>query len=1226
MRKQYLNMKTNESFSRQILLVFFSLLMPLLAHAEPIEVNGIWYNLFDDTEQAEVTFNPYCNPRQNEIGSYAGDITLPSSIYYNYVRYEVTSIGTDAFRKCCNLTSVTLPESVTNIGSCAFEYCSNLTSFYIPESVMSIGDWAFASCESLTSINIPENVTSIEAYTFNNCYSLSSITLPEGITKIGGWAFFNCSSLCNITLPKSLTSVELYAFRNCSSLTSITLPERVTTIEEAVFAGCDRLNSVNLSKSVTRIGDHAFRGCTSLSSIFIPETVTSIGHSAFYLSGITSVRLLENINFVGAYAFSECYNMQEMYCYAENVPETGENCFLETPMSNATLYVPENALDAYWNTAQWCDFGNIMPINNAVSAVIAEGNYYLKNAGSGKFLTGDNDRGTQASLGEYGICVTLNRLSNGKYTINTNVANSESNHYFGSNGYIDAPMAEWIITEVESDTFAFTLNGYNYWGYDGSSTLLTDTITSPTQPNAQWKLVTHDELVNTLGDAALGQGVDATFLIKGHSFSRNHNENAAWMGNPVLGGPDSNFCAEKWNITTVDVYQELTGLPNGYYIVEVQGFYRDNEDPVVTAERRDEGNEQLRACLYAGDNNVALQSILNGGTENQLNGGIETSYGWVPNSMDETASYFAQGYYRNKVGAMVTDGTLRIGIRKDTGEHGDWVIFDNFRLVYYGNEIPIEEIIEFADANVKDICVAHWDTNQDGELSTVEAAMVKSLGNVFTGNPEITSFNELRYFIGLEEIGAYSFHNCSSLTDITLPESVTSIGYWAFYDCNLLADISLPESVMSIGHHAFRGCSCVSFTIPKSVTSIGEAAFAHCNSLNSLVVEEGNTTYDSRNGCNAVIETSSNTLVAACSATVIPEDVTSIGEAAFEGCSSITHITLPERVTSIGDWAFAYCRNLTDITLPKSVTSIGQYAFRECDMLTNVYCHANNMPEINEYAFLNTNIQNATLYVPENLKEDYGATAPWSGFGAIKGLYTLGDVNNDGHIAVNDVVLMINAVLGVPAENFIYEAADMNGDGEIMVNDVVTVINVVLGVQQSAASNVRRTEVHETITMNHTESGLGISLSNAANYTAMQYDIQLSEGVEVSDIRFAGRSNHKVNLRRINKNTVRVLVVSLTNETFSGNELLNVMIDSAQETEINIVNASVSTRHGMISKIQKATAKIGGSATAIHHLKDGMAKADVYDLNGKQLRKGATSTAGLQKGIYIINGKKMTVK
>ena len=365
----------------------------------------------------------------------------------------------------------------------------------------------------------------------------------------------------------------------------------------------------------------------------------------------------------------------------------------------------------------------------------------------------------------------------------------------------------------------------------------------------------------------------------------------------------------------------------------------------------------------------------------------------------------------------------------------------------------------------------------------------------------------------------------------------------------------------SIGTDAFRKCSnLTSVTLPESVTNIGSCAFEYCSNLTSFY---------------------------------IPESVTSIGDWAFASCESLTSINIPENVTSIEAYTFKDCYSLSSITLPESVMSIGKYAFRQCDMLSNVYCHANNMPEINEYAFLNTNIQNATLYVPENLKEDYGATAPWSGFGVIKGLYTLGDVNNDGHIAVNDVVLMINAVLGVPAENFIYEAADMNGDGEIMVNDVVTVINVVLGVQQSAASNVRRTEGYETITMNHTESGLGISLSNAANYTAMQYDIQLPEGVEVSDIRFAGRSNHKVNLRRINENTVRVIVVSLTNETFSGNELLNVMIDSAQETEINIVNASVSTRHGMISKIQKATAKIGGSATAIHHLKDGMAKADV---------------------------------
>ena len=321
-------------------------------------------------------------------------------------------------------------------------------------------------------------------------------------------------------------------------------------------------------------------------------------------------------------------------------------------------------------------------------AEIADGDYYLKNVGSGKFLTGANDWGTQASLGEYGLSITLERLPNGKYTLDTHVANNETDHYLGSNGYIDASVAEWIITEPKSGTYALTLDGTSYWGYDGSGTVLANALTDPTQKNAQWQLVTRAELENALGKATLNNGVDATFYIQGHSFNRNHNENAAWMGEPVLGGPAHDMNAEKWNTAPLDIYQELSGMPNGYYVVEVQGFYRDNVDPNVTAERRAAGTEQLRASLYAGVYSVPLKSILDGATAEQLNAGIQTSYGWVPNSMDETASYFAQGFYINKVDAWVTDGTLRIGIRKETGEEGDWVIFDNFRLTYYGTKAP----------------------------------------------------------------------------------------------------------------------------------------------------------------------------------------------------------------------------------------------------------------------------------------------------------------------------------------------------------------------------------------------------------------------------------------------------------------------------------------------------------------------------------------------------------
>ena len=158
--------------------------------------------------------------------------------------------------------------------------------------------------------------------------------------------------------------------------------------------------------------------------------------------------------------------------------------------------------------------------------------------------------------------------------------------------------------------------------------------------------------------------------------------------------------------------------------------------------------------------------------------------------------------------------------------------------------------------------------------------------------------------------------------------SVTSIGYYAFSGCTGLTGITIPDSVTVIDYCAFEGCSgLANVTISNSVTSIDTSAFIYCAELQSLSVAEGNKTYHSQNNC--IIKTRSKTLVIGCKNSIIPTDgsVTKIGDSAFIGCTGLTSITIPDSITSIGTSAFWNCTGLTSITIPESVTNIGEYAF-----------------------------------------------------------------------------------------------------------------------------------------------------------------------------------------------------------------------------------------------------------------------------------------------------------
>ncbi len=413
---------------------------------------------------------------------------------------------------------------------------------------------------------------------------------------------------------------------------------------------------------------------------------------------------------------------------------------------------------------------------------------------------------------------------------------------------------------------------------------------------------------------------------------------------------------------------------------------------------------------------------------------------------------------RNGCGELVKEYLDRLRIKVDSIRY--FLKEDNTLMVVSGNyfdgttKITIPEMINYRGKVYPVTQIGnHAFSHLSSDLTSVAIpTSVTEIGAAaFYGCKHLTSVTIPNSVTTIDNV---AFADCSSLKTVVIPKTVTSIGSYAFnntpwddklpnglvyvgdvfykfkgempegmtvtlrdgtkgiagrafgwsYNNDEMKSVVIPSTVTYIGDGAFEGCrGLTSITIPKSVMKIGEGLFEGCDNLAAINVEIGNPKYDSRNNCDAIIETRTNTLVAGCKNTVIPNSVIYIGKEAFQDCDGLKSITIPNSVVRIGRDAFQSCDGLTSITIPNSVLVIEDFAFSLCENLASLTI-PKSVSIIDAYAFncekLNTIISNITdvknvivkktafnsvpstcvLHVPRGTADAYRDTAPWNQF------------------------------------------------------------------------------------------------------------------------------------------------------------------------------------------------------------------------------------------------------
>ena len=809
------------------------------------------------------------------------------------------------------------------------------------------------------------------------------------------------------------------------------------------------------------MGESALEGCVSLHEIDIPESVTELGPNAINNTGLTSVTIPAGVTSISERAFMGSAALTSVTSQIVNPYAIPDDVFSEYVYQNAPLFVPTGSVDAYKNTDGWKQFMYILAIGDTLRlpyAVLTENNTVLTfyyddqkatragiNINNSNLVDAPSPYGTatsavfDASFANYyptstaywfQNCSALTSIS-GIENLKTNNVTDMAGMFYYCSGLTSLDVSGFKTANVTSMYCMF-------WGCSGLTSLdlsgfNTDKVEDMGGMFVDCSSLTSLDLsgFNTANVTGMNSMFADCSSLTSLDLSGFNTANVTDMGYVFRG------CSA---LTSLDVSSYKTEKVTNMYgmfwgcsdltSLDLSDFNTSN---VTDMTYMFIGCSGLKTIYVGNDWSTAsvIESILMFSGCTNLVGGMGTVYN--PDHVDASYAHIDggvsnPGYFTEKVnyndgdiftaetveGIMLkyrviseADKTCQVGTVVDTDS---WISSDianavddpmvegtitipeyakGYRVIKIGYEafinctqvtsivIPntVTEITTAAMAQSgltaitipSSVSSIHYDFLHN--CSNLESIVVEEGNQVYDSRNSCkalieTATNKLMMGCktstvpnGIETIGTAAFILCKGLTAIELPNTVTRIETQAFNSSDL-SSINLPPSLEYIGYSCFAGSNVTSFVIPANVKEIMLGAF-NCNGLTSIVVEQGNQVYDSRDNCNAIIETATNTLFEGFSVTVIPNSVTTIGSSAFREVWDLHEITIPESVAAIGEHAFIH-------TYLEKVTS-----------------ERPEPVEIPDNAFSDNCYEQATLYVPQSSIEAYSTTGGWKNFKSI---------------------------------------------------------------------------------------------------------------------------------------------------------------------------------------------------------------------------------------------------